>query len=340
MSYMFQESYPIIKATSLEQAEKITCLPRVRKEHAALSMILALLTGITISIMISVNGHLTAYAGPYLSAVFIHIVGTAFASLLCIWKKQPVLRNHGVPGWTYLGGVIGVLTTLFNNFAFSRISMTSIVALGLLGQSLTSALIDSLGLLGMKKHRLQKSAFIGIAISCTGVAVMLDASIADQAAAVLVSVGAGICVVLSRTVNARLSDKAGAFAGSFYNHLAGLPCCLALWLLFPDAPGRLLAKPAPWIFCGGMFGVMVVFLYNITVPRISAFRLTLLAFLGQMFTGITLDLLSRKDLSKGMLWGSVLCALGFLASVLMELPSKQNQAKKAVPVNHTDTSGS
>lgn len=70
------------------------------------------------------------------------------------------------------------------------------------------------------------------------------------------------------------------------------------------------------MLCGGMLGVLVVLLYNITVPRISAFRLTLLSFLGQIFSGFLIDLLNQQTISGKMFWGSVLCTLGFLASIL------------------------
>ena len=47
-----------------------------------MSMLLALLTGAVISIMVSINGGLTACVGEYTAAVVIHVVGTAFALIL------------------------------------------------------------------------------------------------------------------------------------------------------------------------------------------------------------------------------------------------------------------
>ena len=104
-----------------------------------MSMLLALLTGAIISVMVAVNGQLKACVGTYLAAVIIHIVGTIFSYILCRVKKTPIFRREGLPFWVYLGGVIGVLTTIFNASAFGHISMTSIVALGLLGQSAAAA---------------------------------------------------------------------------------------------------------------------------------------------------------------------------------------------------------
>ncbi len=281
-------------------------------------MLFALLSGVLIAVMVAVNGTLTDYFDVYFSAVVIHVVGTAFALLLCLIKREPLFRK--VPRWAFLGGSIGIFTTLFNNYAYSRISMTSIIALSLLGQTVTSAVIDRFGLLGMKKHPIGKATWIGMAISFAGVAVMLDASVAGAAVAVLLSLAAGVTNVLSRSVNAKLAEKVGNMAGSFYNHLAGLPLCLLLWLLLTDRSFG--TMPKPWMLSGGMLGVLILFLSNVAVPHVSAFYYTLLTFIGQIFTGFLLDLLCGSAVSGGLFWGSLLCAAGFLVSVLLSLWEK------------------
>ena len=289
------------------------------KGESVMSMLLALLTGAVISVMVAVNGELTACVGTYLAAVIIHIVGTIFSYLLCRVKKTPLFRREGLPLWAYLGGVIGVLTTIFNAAAFGHISMTSIVALGLLGQSVAAAFIDGFGLLGMPKRHLGKETWAGLAISGVGVAVMLDASVTAEMIAVLLSLGAGVSTVLSRTVNARLAKKAGALAGSFYNHLIGLPCCIVICLLLTDFQTAAFTMPAPWMLCGGMMGVLVVMLCNHILQKLPALRLTLLSFLGEIFTGFVIDLVRRQEISGGLLWGSILCAVGFLTTVLWQV---------------------
>ena len=55
-----------------------------------MSMLLALLTGAVISIMVSINGGLTACVGEYTAAVVIHVVGTAFALILCLIRRKNI----------------------------------------------------------------------------------------------------------------------------------------------------------------------------------------------------------------------------------------------------------
>lgn len=95
--------------------------------------LLSFLSGVILAVMIQINGGLSGQFGAYHAALYVHIVGSVFAALLLLLKRQRISGAKGLPFWMYLGGVIGVLTTVFNNLAFSHISLTSIVALGLFG---------------------------------------------------------------------------------------------------------------------------------------------------------------------------------------------------------------
>ncbi len=281
--------------------------------------LLALLTGSILSIMILINGNLTVYYGVYFAAVIIHVVGSGFAFILrTLQKERKPLFTHG-PKWIYLGGAIGVFTTVFNNFAYGHISLTSIVALGLLGQSVTSLIIDTFGLFGMKKQLLDKRSIPGLIISVSGILFMLDRSVSYAFLAVLLSLGSGITVVLSRTANARLAEKTGALQGSLINHLVGLPCTIIIALrageLTPNLSG---VATRPWIYLGGVLGVVIVLLNNLTVPKVTAFRLTLLTFVGQVFTGVFFDLLLGADISSVSFLGGVIIVAGLAVNLVVE----------------------
>lgn len=284
---------------------------------------LALLSGTVISIMVSINGGLTQLYGIYFAAVIIHIVGVLFSLILCILRKEKLTLKKVAPLWAYLGGVIGVLTTLFNNFAFGRINMTSIVALGLLGQSLTSILFDYFGCLDTQKRPIKKTSLIGLFPAVAGIFLMLDQSITDSFFAVILSLGAGATVVLSRTVNSRLSKETSPLVGSFINHLVGLPICIGLALSLPTEQLTLTSTVNPLIFLGGILGVLTVLLFNITVPKVSAFHLTLLSFIGQLFTGIILDLLQGRSYSTTSFIGGVVIGGGLLLNMGLEYGSNK-----------------
>jgi transporter family-2 protein len=280
--------------------------------------LLSILAGVVISAMVSLNGGLTASYGTYSAAVIIHIVGVIFATSICVIRKEHIqIRSHA-PLWAYFGGAIGVLTTLFNNYSYGRVTITSIVALGLLGQSITSIVLDSFGWLGVEKRRVRKSSIVGYLAAIIGIFIMMDNSVSAAAFAVVLSLCSGITVVLSRTVNSRLATKTSPLVGSFINHLVGLPICIALALCLQRPVWLMPTGTKPWMYLGGALGVVTVLLFNITVPRVSAFGLTLLSFIGQIFTGIALDLALGLECSTSTFAGGLIIAAGLLANMMLE----------------------
>lgn len=293
---------------------------------------LTVLTGIVLAVMISVNGNLTAQYGAFPAAAIIHAVGVVAAGVLCALQKDKKKLTGHKPFWIYLGGAVGVATTVFQNLAFGKISMTSIVALGLLGQTAASLLVDSFGLMGMKRHPFPKENIPGLILSLIGILVMFDSSMSISAAvAILISFGAGITVVISRTMNARLGEYTGALRSSLVAHLVGLPITILIALLVTQ--GNMLQGAAtmpfrPWIYLGGVMGVSVILLCNLTVPKVPAYQLTVLTFVGQIFTGIALDLLLGNEYQNVSFWGGLIIASGIAANYYLGHRMKVKKQKE------------
>ena len=104
-----------------------------------------------------------------------HPPGRAAVFVSCAQGRGRQRLFPGVqnPAWMYLGGVIGILTTLFNNFAFGKISMTGLVALSLFGETVTALTIDVTGLFGMQKRRMKPRVLVGLVFSLAGILLML-----------------------------------------------------------------------------------------------------------------------------------------------------------------------
>lgn len=133
---------------------------------------LAVLSGIVIALMILVNGDLSAAYGSMTSTVFIHITGLAAICLIMLLRRKKTQRAK-VPPWLLCGGVIGVFTTLSNILTFSALGVSLTLALGLLGQSVTSLLIDGFGWFGVERQKFAPRKVAGLCIIVLGAAVML-----------------------------------------------------------------------------------------------------------------------------------------------------------------------
>lgn len=283
--------------------------------------LLSLINGVILAFMISINGKLSEKYNAFTAAAIIHVVGSLFALLICALKKDKKHLWSHKPKWIYLGGAIGVFTTVFNNLAFGYISITSVIALGLLGQTITSLVIDIFGLFGMEKRPLKKYSLIGLGFSVFGIFMMVDTSIMTAVFAIVISFASGISVVLSRTVNARLAEKTDALYSSLANHLVGLPITILIALATSKMDLFAVAESGsfqPWIYLGGIIGVIVVVLFNITVPKVPALKLTLLVFVGQVFAGIILDAMVGKNYSDKSFFGGIVIALGIAINMIIE----------------------
>jgi bacterial/archaeal transporter family-2 protein len=128
--------------------------------------------GALIAVMIVLNGTLSKTTGNYTSSIIIHFTGLLCVILILIINRSKINFNRNLPIYLYSAGAIGVFTILFNNLSFSALGVSITLALGLLGQSLCSIIIDHFGLLGMKINKFDKKKYIGLGIIIIGIYVM------------------------------------------------------------------------------------------------------------------------------------------------------------------------
>lgn len=279
--------------------------------------ILSLLMGILISIMVAANGGLTTQYGVYSATVIIHIVGLVLISTVVLAKRERFFPGR-FAWFLYLGGAIGVLTTVFNNFSFGRISVSAILALGLFGQSVAGLIIDQYGFFGMQKHPFRTEKLLGLTLILAGIASMISGF---EILAVVVSFVAGVNIVISRTLNAKLSDVTSVRVSTFYNYFIGLVVSLLVfWLLGRNEIvfSELTLSPNWHIYMGGVLGVCVVLLGNIVVVKISAFYLTLLIFIGQVFSGVIIDAVIAQSVSTRNIIGGLLVTAGLSVNLMLD----------------------
>lgn len=139
-------------------------------------------------------------------------------------------------------------------------------------------------------------------------------------AAIVLSALAGASLVITRTLNGRLTRETGGLASTTWNYIVGLASAgvllLVMRLLGAD-PAKGAAVPW-WGWLGGAVGVLVVFLLNVVVLKISSFYTTLLLFVGQIFTAVLLDKLLLGNFSIGSLLGGAAVAVGLGINVYID----------------------
>lgn len=292
-----------------------------------LYFVFTIFTGGILSVMIVVNGSLGAVTGLLLSSVVIHLVGLVGSTALTSMKKELPFRHKKAPLCLYAGGASGVATVLLFNAAYGGIPVTALVAFGLLGQALSSLIVDQIGFLGMKKRPLAKGQIPGILVALAGIFIMSGDFTGSSLIPVTLALLTGLTVVLSRTINGALSKVTSPSLSTWYNHFVGLWVSLVLFAAagFPgQMDAGLLETNHLWLLTGGLMGVIVVTASNFLIHHVSSYSMTLLLFIGQIFTGVFLDHLLTGIFSPAQFLSGTVLAAGFALNAWAS--SKNNKA--------------
>lgn len=130
---------------------------------------------------------------------------------------------------------------------------------------------------------------------------------------ILISILSGVSIVVARTVNSNLAEKLGLLEGTFYNFLTGLMLSIILLIINwnNEIVSQLINSQIPlWAYLGGLFGIGIVLLSNYVIPRVSAFYVTILVFLGQLLIGYVIDYFTMGTVSMTKLLGGLLVLIG------------------------------
>ncbi|SHO44405.1 DMT family transporter [Anaerocolumna xylanovorans] len=137
---------------------------------------------------------------------------------------------------------------------------------------------------------------------------------------IILSILAGVTVVLGRILNAKLAEKIGTIQATVINYVVGI-FFSAIFLLILNRGLHFTSSQSSiplWAYLGGILGVAIIMISNYTTPRVPAFYLTLLVFLGQLAVGILIDWLISKDFSLYKLIGSLFVVAGFTYNLLLD----------------------
>lgn len=144
---------------------------------------------------------------------------------------------------------------------------------------------------------------------------------------IFLAILAGVCIVVSRIINANLAGIIGIFQGTILNYIVGLIFSI-VFLFFScerTSISHLSLISVPWwAYLGGLIGVLVVVLSSYITPKISAFYLTILIFIAQLFVGMIIDYLTLNVFSPGKVIGGLLVFIGLTYNLILD--SKASKA--------------
>ena len=277
----------------------------------------SLLTGVLIAIMIYYNGELAGQHGLHTSTIIIHVAGLIVISSIIFIKRLKV-KLEKIPWYFYTSGVIGIFTVVFTNYAFAYITVSEIMALGLLGQGVGGLLIDQTGWLGLPKHPFKARKIVGLLFIIAGIAYMTGHFILLP---ILAAFATGFTVIMSRSLAARLAEYTSVTTSTLCNYIVGLAFSIPVLLLLGRGEidfSNITLSPNILIYIGGPLGVCTILISNVIVTKVPAFYLSLLLFVGQVFTGILIDAFISGSFSMQILIGGALVAAGLSVDLYLD----------------------
>ncbi|MEF9878410.1 MAG: DMT family transporter [Clostridia bacterium] len=298
----------------------------------SLFTLLSILAGVLTALSVAQNGQLAGFYGNYSATVMIHVVGLVTVLFFRVLSSKKLPPKQATKPWMFMGGMVGVATTVFINQAYGGVSVTAIIGLGLLGQILTSIAVDHFGLLGANRSPFFAKRLYEVAVVVLGAVIMLLPFQANSWLAVLMALCSGVTIVIARTINGKLATRQGALRSTVMNYVTGLLTGTVMMLLLgrgePIWVTGFQASSNVFMYLGGAAGVGLIMILNMTVHKIPAFALTMLQFTGQIFTGLLLDALAFGKFSWQSAVGGLLVAVGLCLDSYFTKAKK----KQAVPL--------
>ncbi|KEH93720.1 DMT family transporter [Clostridium massiliodielmoense] len=133
--------------------------------------ICAVIVGVLLATMVSINGSLSGQLPNSSALVVIHVVGLITTVILLLLTRKR-FNLKGVPFYFLFGGFVGFFVVFLNNVCVLKIGVALTLAISLLGQSIVSGIIDHYGLLGMDIHKFRKEKIVGFIIILIGIIIM------------------------------------------------------------------------------------------------------------------------------------------------------------------------
>lgn len=140
---------------------------------------------------------------------------------------------------------------------------------------------------------------------------------------------AGVFTLISVITNSNLAKYIGTRQSTLINFIAGLSVSIILYIFFNNQPFEFIDFPI-WALFGGLFGVFIVIISNLIIPKIPTIYSTLLIFIGQLFTGLLIDCFQANTLQLNKVIGAFLIITGLFYNLLVDKKDnkKSNQTIK------------
>ncbi len=138
--------------------------------EVALVLFIGLFGGFAVGAQGAISGAMSQRIGGAAGSFVIHLGGTIASLLLLLSRKGENIEEIGTLPWYMLGaGIFGVILYLTLGQTIPRFGATVAIALLIIGQLLSSIIIDHFGLFNLPVHSIDLTRILGVVVLFAGV---------------------------------------------------------------------------------------------------------------------------------------------------------------------------
>lgn len=295
-----------------------------------LQIVFAFLAGVAATLQNSINGLMSPFVGAMGVSLATFGLEAVFLLAYQMLKDRRMLSLKGIPFVYYLSGVLAAVVVGTLSICVARMGSAVTTCCSVAGQILCSTIIDHFGFFGFPRNRFTAKRLPGFLLIISGV--LLINLLGNRSGSdapmflLLLATCVGGCAVIVRTLNSKASQIAGSpMGGGFVNTFGGTAGALILFIItsgFKPSFSAFTIIPVLY-YSTAIFGTACLLLNIAAYNKMKIFYATIFMLIGQVGTGIIMDIFLFKSLSAGKCVGIVIILIGVAVDKL--LPHKQSE---------------
>jgi transporter family-2 protein len=298
--------------------------------------IFAVLIGVVVAIQARINGQLSVDLDNGLAAALISfLTGLAIVSVLVFGFKRErealfrvfeAIKNKQLVTWELMGGVLGGFFVAAQSAVVPQIGVALFTIAVVAGQTISSLLVDKVGMTPSGKERITKPRIFGAVATLIAVAIAVFPDLTNSEFRFLPLTFAlivGVFASFQQGMNGRVNVVGKRpLATAWLNFVSGaivvviaLSVDLALGATIEPLPGNF------WVYTGGAAGLIFVAVSAYIIKHLGVLNFSILNIAGQLVGAILIDWLAPTkagSLNGCLIFGTVMTIISIAVSKLYE----------------------
>lgn len=131
---------------------------------------------------------------------------------------------------------------------------------------------------------------------------------------IILAIVNGIFSFFNMILASKVAKDTGMIRGIFHNFFWATISSFLAFLIFEAKTNSLFTlKSIPTVYLlGGVLGIVINYIFNISIPKVSSVYIVVIRFIGQLFLGIIIDYFYFNIFSLGKLLGLFFFGIGLI----------------------------